>query len=239
MKIVRVEKNKFYTTISNYHLEDRNLSLKAMGLMTFILHLPEDWDMSISGLDSVLKDGETSIASALKELIEHGYLVRYRERDEQGKLSKNEYVVFETPQLALPNLENPRQDNQGQINTNINKILNKKKTKENKKIIIKENFEKFWNTYPKKKDKSKAEKWFEKNKPSDELMKTILESLEKFKKTEDWKKDNGKYIPYPTTWLNGHRWEDEISVDEIEMTDEEMNEEIERQLREEGFYDNR
>ena len=73
-------------------------------------------------------------------------------------------------------------------------------------------FNAFWNAYPKKKDKAKAQKWFEKNKPSAELVELMIKKIEQFKETDDWKKEDGRYIPYPTTWLNGKRWEDEIET---------------------------
>lgn len=77
-------------------------------------------------------------------------------------------------------------------------------------------FERFWQAYPKKQNKKKVESWFKRNKPSDELMKIILEKLELFKKTEQWNKNNKQFIPMPTTWLNGRRWEDEIELENNE-----------------------
>ena len=73
-------------------------------------------------------------------------------------------------------------------------------------------FEQFWKAYPKKRDKGNAEKWFAKNKPSKDLVLTMINQVERFKDTDDWQKDNGKFIPYPTTWLNGKMWEDEIET---------------------------
>ncbi len=84
-------------------------------------------------------------------------------------------------------------------------------------VIIEETlesrFERFWKAYPKKKAKDKAEAWFKRKKPTIELVDIMIEAINKFKKTEDWKKEDGKYIPYPATWLNGGRWKDEIDSD--------------------------
>lgn len=91
-------------------------------------------------------------------------------------------------------------------NTSINN------TSINIKEIYKEKFEKFWNAYPKKVNKFKTEEWFKKNNPSNEILNLILEKIDQFKNTNDWKKDDGKYIPYPTTWLNQKRWEDEVKI---------------------------
>ena len=77
-------------------------------------------------------------------------------------------------------------------------------------------FEKFYSAYPKKKSKEQARKAFEKLKPDDELLDTMLSALEKQKLSEDWQKDNGQYIPLPSTWLNGKRWEDEITEHKAE-----------------------
>ena len=72
--VFKIEKNKNYTVMSNYHLRDKNLSLKAKGLLSFMLSLPEDWDYSINGLVSICKEEETAIKSALKELKINKYL---------------------------------------------------------------------------------------------------------------------------------------------------------------------
>lgn len=78
---------------------------------------------------------------------------------------------------------------------------------------MQERFERFWKAYPRKKAKDKAESWFKRKKPTIELVDIMIEAINKFKKTEDWIKENGKYIPYPATWLNGGRWKDEIDSD--------------------------
>lgn len=117
MAIVRVEKNKDYTTLSNYHFKDKVLSLKAIGLLSFMLSLPDNWDFSIEGLDKVLKDGRTSIASALNELEEFGFLVRNQLRNENGSFGGIEYIVYEQPKDNEPIAEKPIAVNQRQINT--------------------------------------------------------------------------------------------------------------------------
>lgn len=87
MGIFRVEKVKDYTTISNYHLRDKGLSLKAKGLLTMILALPEDWNFTIRGLSAICKEGVESIGTALKELEKGGYLVRKRVRGADGRMN--------------------------------------------------------------------------------------------------------------------------------------------------------
>lgn len=82
-------------------------------------------------------------------------------------------------------------------------------------------FNKFWETYPKKKSKGNVEKWFNKNKPSEELVNKMIDKINLLKETEQWKKNNGQFIPYPTTWLNAKGWEDEIIQENLIETDEE------------------
>ena len=117
MAIVRVEKNKDYTTLSNYHFKDKVLSLKAIGLLSFMLSLPDNWDFSIEGLEKVLKDGRTSIANALKELEDNGFLVRNQLRNDNGFFGGIEYIVYEQPKDNEPIAEKPIAVNQRQINT--------------------------------------------------------------------------------------------------------------------------
>ncbi len=116
MPVFRVERNKGYTVMSNYHLRDKSLSLKAKGLLSQILSLPEDWDYTTKGLACICKDGVDSITTAVKELEQHGYLTRQRLRYENGQLGDIEYTIHERPVDAEtegfpPKRENPRQVN--------------------------------------------------------------------------------------------------------------------------------
>lgn len=103
-------------------------------------------------------------------------------------------------QKSLEGIGKKTEDN----NTSINN------TSINIKEINKERFELFWKEYPRKVNKFKTEEWFNKNSLTDEQFDLIITKLKKYKDTTDWKKDNGKYIPYPTTWLNQKRWEDDV-----------------------------
>ena len=98
MAVFRVEKNANYTTMSNYHLRDKQLSLKAKGLLSFCLSLPDTWDYSIMGLAAVCKEGRDCIMSTLQELEELGYLRRERTRNADGTLAGADYVIYELPQ---------------------------------------------------------------------------------------------------------------------------------------------
>ena len=97
--VFRVEKNGNFTIMSNYHLKDRRLTYKAKGLLSEMLSLPPDWDYTLNGLAVIANDGIDSVRSAIKELEKYGYLVRFQRRDERGRMSVNEYAVYENPEL--------------------------------------------------------------------------------------------------------------------------------------------
>lgn len=122
MAVFRVEKTKDYTVMSNYHLRDKNLSLKAKGLLSWMLANDENWDYSVAGIVKVMKENRDAINSALCELEDYGYLTRQQVRGNNGQFTEVEYLITEKPFT-----ENPLSVNPQQINTNINKVLNKEK----------------------------------------------------------------------------------------------------------------
>ncbi len=111
MAVFRVERNKGYTVMSNHHLRNKELSLKAKGLLSQMLSLPEDWDYTLAGLSFINREKIDAIREAIKELERAGYIERSRERDEKGRLRGTDYVIFEQPQTSpvsdLPTLDNP------------------------------------------------------------------------------------------------------------------------------------
>ena len=134
MAVFRVEKNKGYTVMSNHHLRNRDLTLKAKGLLSQMLSLPEDWDYTLAGLSLINREKIDAIREAVRELERAGYIVRSRERDEKGRLRGAEYVIYELPQpptLDLPTLENPTLDNPTLDNPTLEKPTLEKPTLEN------------------------------------------------------------------------------------------------------------
>ena len=107
MAVFRVEKNRNYTVMSNYHLRDTSLSLKAIGLLSKMLSLTNEWDYTTRGLASICKEGVDAIGAALKELEISGYLVRRQLRDEKGRITDTEYTIFESPHTPLPDTTSP------------------------------------------------------------------------------------------------------------------------------------
>lgn len=111
MAKIRVNKNKNFTTISNFHLRDINLSLKAKGLLTQMLSLPDGWDYTLAGLAKINKEGVDGITSAIKELEKYGYVTRKRVRDEKGRVRGTDYTVYEQPVKTEPlKQDNPEQE---------------------------------------------------------------------------------------------------------------------------------
>lgn len=112
MSVFRVERTRDYTVMSNHHLKNKDLSLKAKGLLSQMLSLPEDWDYTLSGLSAINRESKDAIRSAVNELESAGYIRRRQTVDERGKFSGNEYVIYEQPpSLDYPLSENPTTGN--------------------------------------------------------------------------------------------------------------------------------
>ena len=137
MAVFRVERNTGYTVMSNHHLRNKELTLKAKGLLSQMLSLPEDWDYTLAGLSHINREKIDAIREAVRELERAGYIVRSRERDAKGRLRGADYVIYEQPQLPpkpdLPTLENPTLENPTQEKPTL-----EKPTQENPMQIIKE-----------------------------------------------------------------------------------------------------
>ena len=161
MAIFRVEKNQNYTTVSNYHLRDANLTLKAKGLLTQMLSLPEEWDYTLTGLAQINREGKDAIRTAVQELEQAGYIIRRQTHDSAGNFAGNEYIIHEqpttlptaqayaeygpeeesplsenpttdAPSLENPSSEKPSTENPTQLNKDISSKDNKRKNKKKK-----------------------------------------------------------------------------------------------------------
>lgn len=111
MSVFRVERTHDYTVMSNHHLKNRALSLKAKGLLSLMLSLPGDWDYTLQGLAHISLEKVDAIRKAITELENEGYITRTRERDEQGRLRGTEYIIREQPISEKPTLEKPMLEN--------------------------------------------------------------------------------------------------------------------------------
>ena len=131
MAVFRVEKNKGYTVMSNHHLRNKELTLKAKGLLSQMLSLPENWNYTLAGLSHIKREKIDAIREVVKELEQVGYIVRSQTRDEKGRLRGADYVIYEQPPASdLPTLENPTQ-----LNKDIQKTDLSKKEEINKDIL--------------------------------------------------------------------------------------------------------
>ena len=116
MAVFRIEKTRDYTVMSNHHLRNTDLSLKAKGLLSLMLSLPEEWDYTTKGLARICKDGVDSICAGVRELEDHGYVVRERVRNANGQLGAIEYTILEQPRPPEPKREKPERENPVQAN---------------------------------------------------------------------------------------------------------------------------
>ena len=138
MAVFRVEKNKGYTVMSNHHLRNKELSLKAKGLLSQMLSLPEDWDYTLSGLSYINRESIDAIRTAVWELEKAGYITRRQGRDEKGKMTAIEYTIYEQPQppeLDCPVLENPTADNPILENPTTDNPTSENPTQLNKELL--------------------------------------------------------------------------------------------------------
>ena len=150
MAVFRVERNKGYTVMSNHHLRNKELTLKAKGLLSQMLSLPEDWDYTLAGLSYINRESIDAIRTAVWELEKAGYITRRQGRDDKGKMTAIEYTIYEQPQhppeldcpilenptaanpvLENPTTDNPTTENPTQLNKDISRTDLPKKEKSN------------------------------------------------------------------------------------------------------------
>ena len=259
MPIVRVEKSRNFTPVSNVPFRDKRLSLRARGLLATALTLPDDWGYSLAGLLSLFPDGKQALRAALAELEAAGYLTRTRENAAGGKFAFV-YVFREAPHpvepcaaqpctekphtvepsTAAPCTVNPQllsNDMYETLGEEIPPLSPKGEGGEVEQTALPvatlgeaqaspapkkagasarqkrqpsaAAFDRFWGAYPRRQGKEAARKAWAKIRPDDALLAEMLAALERQRASDQWRRDGGQFIPYPATWLNGRRWEDE------------------------------
>lgn len=158
------------------------------------------------------------VSKIISKLVSMNYLKTHIVYKENSKKVDKRYLVVSDHTYSyfylegiVTNTDTPIGENNEENNKSILNTQFKEKEK-----YIKEKFEilfkKFWDAYPKRKNRGNAEDWFKKNMPSEELVNLMVAKINLLKLTADWKKDDGQYIPYPASWLNAKGWEDEIEV---------------------------
>ena len=235
MGVIRVPHNDNFTTMANYHLKDRRLSLRAVGLMSKMLSLPDDWDYTVTGLAAICKEGREAVRKVLQELEEAGYLERDQSR-EGGRFSGYDYNLYEqprgripasagetplpgflgngeppSPRIPVPGFpvpENPPQSSTKESSTKNNPPKAPQGGRRVKQCTEwePEMFERFWNSYPRHEDKAGARREWDRLKPDRELMQAMSAVLKRAKSSDEWRRGIG--IPYACRWLSHRRWED-------------------------------
>lgn len=196
--------------------EDSRLSWAARGLLVYLLGKPDHWKVSPAHLraetcNSAKPTGRDGIYGLLDELIKAGYVKREQPRSESGVLGEVTYIVSESPLPASPYPAEPLPARPLPANPTLVSIEDKQVLKEQVSTETPSvSFDRFWKLYPRKTKRKDALKVWEKIAPSPDLVQTILAALAKWATCRDWTKEGGRYVPHPTVWLNGERWNDEL-----------------------------
>ena len=237
----RVNKTSNYTVMSNTHLREKNMTLRAKGLLSVMLSLPENWDYSIAGLAAINAESENIIKQSLDELKRFGYLVVTKLTPRQTKSGRYEYIydIYEQPQkkqdIEKQGIEKQGVEFQGLENWGVNKYTDIINTKEiNTKEIntekqtpptaampdksgesISEEFEKLWSIYPNKQGKQHAYKAYErarKRKQNPVTYEQVKTGIEKYCEYIAAKGISKQYIKHGSTYFNGAEWESEYDL---------------------------
>lgn len=211
-----MQEPNYYSILTYEILYNKDLSSSEKLLYATITSLSQKDGYCYASNETMAKlynTTEITISRQIKKLKDNGFLNIIYEKN--GSAITNRKIYPLTKKITAIN-----ENDNGAVNKNVkDNIISNNNIESN--IIIKEKFEKFYSEYPRKVKKDLVRKWFDKNKPDDELFEIMMSSLYKFKKTYDWIKENGKYIPYPSSWLNEKRWEDEFEdLKEKEEKDE-------------------
>ena len=213
---IRVKKDKNYSTIHNGFLRRKDLSWKAKGIMTYILHLPDDWNVVLSEVVKNATEGQSAFDSGWKELKDAGYVKRQPVKHEKtNKILYWETVVTESVPEKSHSVENHSVENHGQDN---HKLLSTKElstnkpstnNKEHTSAKLTEDFEKLWNLYPNKQGKKKAKSSYERAIKNGATNKEIQDGIIRYK--NHLEKNTWLKPAHGSTWFNNNRWEDEYS----------------------------
>jgi hypothetical protein len=220
MGIIRVEKTGNYSIISNVCLRDDNISMKAKGLYSYLVTLPDNWVIYQQELLNHFPDGRTAISAAMDELEKYGYMRKERTRGADGRMSGWDYTLYEHPQVAdnqasppksgFPKSVNPKSENQQLPKTDYNQDTNSTKN-----TLC--GFDDFWNVWPKHERKSNKQRcmalW--RSKKLYECHTEVIAAVERWKLSKQWTKDGGEFIPGPDKWLFQEKW---LSADAIKTT---------------------
>lgn len=214
MGVFRVNKNNNYTTMSNYHLKDKRISLKAKGLLSEMLSLPDDWNYTIEGLASINKESAKQIKLVLDELKQYQYLYINKLMPNETKTGRIEYIydIYEIPKTRVPKQEGCKQEVENKrVVLGDNKILIQNTNIQNTNNI-KEQFERLWELYPNKKGKIEAYKKFEKAIKDGVSVETIEDGIQRYITYIETENIKPQFIKHGSTWFNQRCWEDDYTI---------------------------
>lgn len=209
-----------YTQIANAALRDKTLPLAVRGFFALMLSLPDSTDRTVSYFAKAGGISKDTVYKYFGILEESGYLTREQQHGNGGKFAPNVYDLNDTPCrkkpcTVLPDTEEPcteKSDTKERTLTKNTPIAPtggesdaEKKTEAERAML----FNRFWACYPRKVNKQAARRAWEKLKPDLLLCSQMSQALKRQMASEEWQRDGGRYIPHPSTWLNGRRWEDE------------------------------
>lgn len=218
MSVLRKEKKSDFTVIDNGIFKNRNLSLKAKGLICLLLSLPDGWEYSVKGLQALSSDKYSAITSGLKELEEAGYF-RREQRFKGGKFDGYEYIISETQNLDFTFSENPISEktiseNRAQLNTNTNKRLNPLSKK-----VINTEFDNLWILYPRKQGKDKAQGYYERARKAGTTYEEVEAGILAYKAYIEAEQIDKRYVKQGSTFFSQKAWQDDWSVSERSSDD--------------------
>lgn len=218
MSVLRKEKKSDFTVIDNGIFKNRNLSLKAKGLICLLLSLPDGWEYSVKGLQALSSDKYSAITSGLKELEEAGYF-RREQRFKGGKFAGYEYIISETQNSDFTFSENPISEktiseNHAQLNTNTNKRLNPLSKK-----VINTEFDNLWILYPRKQGKDKAQGYYERARKAGTTYEEVEAGILAYKAYIEAEQIDKRYVKQGSTFFSQKAWQDDWSVSEKSSDD--------------------
>lgn len=218
---IRVAKTKNYSVINNDFLRRNDLSWKAKGILTYVLTLPDDWNINLKEVMKHATEGKAAFRSGWKELEDAGYVERYPVRDKQ-RISHWETIVKERPDMKASSLlsgfqevenqevDNQDLDNRNLLSTNNTKYLKEQSTNKNTSAELMNNFEKLWELYPNKQGKKKAFNSYKKAIKKGVTNKDIQDGIVRYKK--HLKQNDWLSPAHGATWFNNERWEDKYET---------------------------
>ena len=206
-KEIRIDKTSNFTVIDNVFLQRKDMTLKAKGLLAFMLSLPADWDYSIKGLTKILREGLDGIRATINELENLGYMTRGQDEWVVREIAL-ENPTLENPALENPTLENPTLENPTQINKQ-NKQRTKKEQRTNveSEVDFEKEFQELWSLYPKKRAMQEcfmSYAYHRKDTTFEEIKHGLLNYLEHIKTEQP----EHRFIKTSLTWFNKKAWSD-------------------------------